>query len=224
VRLDRGCRADLAWFASFWRQWNGKSLCLAELWEDAEELGFWTDASMDGVGACFLGPNGPEYFGGRWADYGIDPRAAGMHISELEALALSLAVSTWGHYLSQRRVSVRVDNEACVTMVNNRNARDPGMMHSMRNIFFEMARHSFELGSRWIATKENVLADAASRSDWKRFFEFARSEFGFEPADMRAVVPATDIGLQLRKIKKARAAAAAHEARRAKRKARRERR
>jgi ribA/ribD-fused uncharacterized protein len=221
VRLGRPELADLAWFRSFWTQWNGKSLCLAELWEDAEELGFWTDASMDGFGACFLGPNGPEYFGGRWADYGIDPRAAGMHISELEALALALAVETWGHYLSGRRVSVRVDNEACVTMVNNRNARDPGMMHSMRNIFFEMARNSFELGSRWISTKDNVLADAASRSDWKRFFEFARSEFGFEPADMREVVPTTDIGLQLRKIKKARAAAAAHEARRAERKARR---
>ena len=57
--------------------------------------------------------------------------------------------------------------------------------------------------SKHIGTNLNVLADAASRSDWKRFFEFAKSEFGVDRAQMRQVEPTLDTRGMLLKMRKA---------------------
>ena len=225
VRLGRGVRLDLDWWLRFWEQYNGKSLSLDAFETTAEELSLWTDASFSGFGACFMTPDGPQYFGGRWSDYGLNPKAEGFHISELEACAVALAMDLWGKYLSQRRIVMRCDNEATVHMINTGRCKDPGMMCSMRSLFFTMAKHSFAMNSKHVKTEDNVLADSASRwfDDPKYrevFFKFARDEFGFERDEMTQVTPTLDIAELLRKIKKARAAAARHELARNKRAAR----
>jgi hypothetical protein len=202
ARLNRGIKADIAWWKRFWRESNGTSLFLEREWRDAEELHFYTDASLDGYGAAFLVNGKLEYFGGSWADLGIDGKDGSWHISELEALALLMAVATWGSKLSRRRVVVRVDNEATVTAVNKSRCADPGMMVCLRELFFVMARDSFALRCKWIGTKENVLADAASRAEWARFRAYAASEFGVATGDMVEVSVSLDTPDVLRRMQK----------------------
>ena len=180
---------------------------LAREWLDAEELHFYTDASLDGYGAAFLVDGKLEYFGGPWSDFGIDGKDGSWHISELEALALVMAVATWGSKLSRRRVVVRVDNEATVTAVNKARCADPGMMVCMRELFFVMARDSFALRCKWIGTKENVLADAASRAEWARFRAYAAAEFGVAAEDMMEVPVGFDTRDVLRRMEKSHRAA-----------------
>jgi hypothetical protein len=207
VRLNRGIKADIAWWKRYGTELNGSSLFLAREWSDAEELHFYTDASLDGYGAAFLVDGKLEYFGGPWSDFGIDGKDGSWHISELEALALVMAVATWGSKLSRRRVVVRVDNEATVTAVNKARCADPGMMVCMRELFFVMARDSFALRCKWIGTKENVLADAASRAEWACFRAYAAAEFGVAAEDMTEVPVGFDTRDVLRRMEKSHRAA-----------------
>ena len=207
VRLNRGIKADIAWWKRYARELNGVSLFLEREWLDAEELRFYTDASLDGYGAAFLVDGKLEYFGGPWSDFGIDGNDGSWHISELEMLALLMAVDTWGSKLARRRVLVRVDNEATVTSVNKSRCADPGMMVCLRELFFVMARDSFALRCKWIGTKENVLADAASRAEWARFRAYAAAEFGVAAEDMVKVPVGLDTSGVLRRMEKSHRAA-----------------
>lgn len=160
---------------------------------------------MTGFGAVFLTPSGAEYFAGKWTDYGIDPKALGFHISELEMLVVTCVGATWGHLLSTKRVLMRCDNESCVQTLQRGRCRDPGMMCCVRELCLAMAKHSFDMMAHHIRTEENVLADAASRDDWERFFSYALSEFGL--TTLKRIEPKIDLALMLRRIRDARAAA-----------------
>jgi hypothetical protein len=207
LRLDRGLKADVAFWLRFAPTQNGKSLMLEEEWTEAEELRFWTDASLDGFGAAFQLPTGEwEYFGGEWSQFGVD--TSEMHISILEMLAAAMAFDTWGAHLAQRKVITRCDNLSSVFTINaltggGGKTTDPGMLVVAREMFFICAKHSFLTRSAHIGTKLNVLADAASRCEWERFFAFAKSEFGVEREQMREVEPTLDTPLMLEKIRKA---------------------
>ena len=102
-----------------------------------------------------------------------------MHISQLEMLASAMAFDTWGKHLSRRRVVTRCDNLSSVMTINqlsgalgSGSTSDAGMLVVAREIFFICAKHSFTTRSKHIGTKLNVLADAASRAEWDRFFAF----------------------------------------------------
>ena len=207
LRLDRGLKADISFWLRFAPTQNGTSLMLEEEWVDAEELRFWTDASLDGYGAAFQLPSGEwEYFGGEWARFGVD--TSEMHISQLEMLAAAMAFDTWGEHLARKRVVTRCDNESSVFTINalsggGGRTTDAGMLVVAREIFFICAKHSFMTRSKHIGTKLNVLADAASRADWRRFFAYAKSEFGVAREAMREVEPTLDTAGMLAKIRKA---------------------
>jgi hypothetical protein len=210
LRLDRGLKADVSFWLRFAPTQNGKSLMLEEEWVEAEELRFWSDASggeNGGYGAAFQLPSGKwEYFGGLWREFGID--TSEMHISQLEMLAAAMAFDTWGEHLSRKRVVTRCDNESSVYTINSLSGgggktTDAGMLVVAREIYFICAKHSFMTRSKWIGTKLNVLADAASRADWRRFFEYAKSEFGVDRSAMREVTPTLDTAGMLTKIRKA---------------------
>jgi len=210
LRLDRGLKADVSFWLRFAPTQNGKSLMLEKEWIEAEELRFWSDASggaNGGYGAAFQLPSGDwEYFGGLWREFGVD--TSEMHISQLEMLAAAMAFDTWGEHLSRKRVVTRCDNESSVYTINSLSGgggatTDAGMLVVAREIYFICAKHSFMTRSKWIGTKLNVLADAASRADWRRFFEYAKSEFGVDRSAMREVVPTLDTAAMLTKMRKA---------------------
>jgi hypothetical protein len=219
VRLGRGLQADFSWWRRFWREYNGVSMCLEDLWQQAEDLQLWTDASLEGFGAFFVTPDGPQYVGGKWEDYGVDVSLFGtkpcgvdddlrFHTSELELLAIAIALTTWGEYLSQRRFVMKCDNSSAERTVNTGRARDPGLMVGMREVFFASAKHSFDVRCEHIDTKKNVAADALSRDDEETFFEFVEEKFGFGREELERVESKLDVGEMLRKIRRARRAVA----------------
>ena len=70
-----------------------------------------------------------------------------------------------------------------------------------------MARHSFMMRSKHIGTKENVMADAASRDDWARFYEHAHEVYGLTPEQMHRVPVTLDVPAVIARMQRAHVAA-----------------
>jgi hypothetical protein len=196
---------------------------LEALWRDAEELGLFTDASLEGFGAIFIQDGKAEAFGGSWAQYGVDTST--LSINELEMLAVAMACDRWGAQLSRRRVVMRCDNDNCVSAINSQRCTADALGVGLRELTHQCMRHSFDVRSRHIPTAENVLADSLSRIAinpryWREFYDFALSEFDLEPDDITMVEPTLTLDVAHVLTRMVRAEAAVPEAEREKRRRR----
>ena len=95
---------------------------------------------------------------------------------------------------------------ASVFTINKGCAKDPAMMVAMRELFLALSRNSVEMRAIHIETAANVAADAISRGDFARFFEFAREKLNLSESDLTQVFPAFDIDAAVARMQKARAA------------------
>jgi hypothetical protein len=218
VRLTRGAGVDLSWWIRFVEEYNGESMMLDDYFTTAEELGLYTDASLEAFGACWVRPDGTaEYFSGRWDEVlpGIDTsqETGEFHISELEALVVLMAMHQWGAHFGGRRIVTRCDNESAVTAINRMRCADPGMHTAVKELWFTKMVNSFDVRCRHVKSKDNTLGDAPSR--WTRadgsrdaaaeaeFFDFVRGVYGLGRADMAEVAPSFDTLGMLRRMQKA---------------------
>lgn len=195
TRLDRGIQADLQWWKRFWKDYNGVHLTAELGWQLAEDIGLFTDASLDGWGAVYDG----EWMGGRWPAC-----AEGLAINELELLVVTIAAKQWGPKWARRLIVTTCDNMASVFTINKGSAKNPAMMVAMRELFLVAAKGSFEMKAKYINTKLNVMADAISRGDIDRFLEHAYNVLGVDK--MVEVEPQLDVEAVLRRMQKARRA------------------
>jgi len=224
-RINRGLAIDLAWWIKFVLSdggWHGASMLVEDFATLAEELGLFTDASLEGFGAAFVLPDGTcEVFSGRWDAVlpGIDTsqETKEWHISEMELLVVIMAMQQWSSHLTQRRVLARCDNESAVHAINSGRARDPAMAMLLRKLWHVKARGSFEMRSRHIRTKANVMGDNPSR--WTRadgsrdaavaaeFYAHAEAHHGVARRDVHEVEVEADTAGLLRRMRKAHAGA-----------------
>jgi hypothetical protein len=119
-----------------------------------------------------------------------------------------MAAATWAPRLAKRRVIMRCDNEGVVEMLNRDRCRCGKMMVAMRELAHIMARGSFELRSKWVASGDNTMADLLSRAckDPKaqgRFFEYVRERYGLGREATREVAVPLDTRGVLRKMRRA---------------------
>ena len=184
----------------------------------AEELGLFTDASLEGFGASFVLPDGTcEVFSGRWDEVmpGIDTSQATKewNISELELLVVIMAMTQWSKHLAQRRVVMRCDNAAAVSVANTGHARDGAMSALLRELWYVKARGSFEMQAKHVKTHDNQLGDIPSR--WTRpdgsrdveaeteLYEHLAEHYGVAAEGVHEVAVAADTAGLLRRMQKA---------------------
>jgi len=223
VRLTRGASVDLNWWLRFVEEYNGESMMLDDYFTTAEELGLYTDASLEAFGACWVRPDGTaEYFSGRWDEVlpGIDTRqvlpdgsVGEWHISELEALVVLMAMHQWGSHFGGRKIVSRCDNESAVAAINRMRCVDPGMHTAVKELWFTKMTHSFDVRCRHVKSEDNKLGDLPSR--WTRadgsrdaaaereFFDFVGSVYGVARADMTEVEPSPDTRSLLQRMQRA---------------------
>ena len=87
-----------------------------------------------------------------------------LDISKKEMLTVMAAIKHWFADLSNLRVKIFVDNQACVALLNYGITRSPFMAACLREIQFFLANFNIELRAEYIASKDNVLADLCSRA------------------------------------------------------------
>ncbi|XP_069120279.1 uncharacterized protein [Argopecten irradians] len=167
IRLNAGGRADMALWAEFLDKFNGKNFFLSDIWETSETIQLFTDASASiGFGAVFK----DEWLYGVWA-----PNITKPHINALELYPIVAAIYTWGHQVENTAIWLFTDNMSLVSVLNSQSSRDPVIMTMVRALVLKCLHHNILIKAQHIEGRKNILADALSRLQIKRFKELLPS-------------------------------------------------
>ena len=150
VRLDRQALRDLRW----WRHIGTADVSRA-IWRPPTDRTVHTDASRLAWGGVLDGTVPAQ---GMWRG-----RDRGRHINYLELMAVYMSLSQFHGELQGASVLLWVDNTTVVHVLTNRTSRSPQLMHLLRKLWRLVDSAGISLTVRWIASKENTLADALSR-------------------------------------------------------------
>ena len=175
VRLNAHCKADIAWWSCFVASWNGVSMF------PSERPGPTVVSDASGSWGC--GAFCPE--SGNWFQIQWPPCWQSLHIAAKELLPVVVSAALWGRSWAGSTVLFRSDNQAVVSVLDSRSARDPHLAHLLRNLFFIEARHQFGVRARHIPGKDNVVVDALSRGNLPLFFSLCPQA----PATPSAISP-----------------------------------
>jgi len=150
VRLSRQAIRDLRW----WRHIATADVSRA-IWRPPTDRTLHTDASRLAWGGVLDGTVPAQGF---WRG-----RDRGRHINYLELMAVYLSLERFEGELQGSSVLLWEDNQTIVQVLTNRTTRSPELMHLLRKVWQLIDFAGITLTVRWIASKDNVLADALSR-------------------------------------------------------------
>ena len=150
IKLTPEFHRDLAWFDKFLDRYNGVSLYDHRSVDAVLEL----DACLTGLGGRF------ESF-----VYSLQiPRGyRDMNIVHLEMVNIVLAVKLFSKMWAHKKVLVRCDNQAVVSVLQSGRARDPFLGACARNVWYLAALNDIDLQYAHINGRDNRVADLLSR-------------------------------------------------------------
>ena len=131
IKLTPDFKRDLRWFAKFLPTYNGISLYDHRQVDVTLEL----DASLTGFGGC----SGSFVY-----HLPIERGFQNWTIVHLEMVNILMAIRLFKFQWASRRVFIRCDNEAVVTVLRNGKTRDPFLAACARNIWLESARSDIQ--------------------------------------------------------------------------------
>ena len=139
---------------------------------EAVQLDLASDASLNpwlGMGAIF----GNSWIVEQWPEGFIKKYSPSIEFLELFALVSALLTWRGDPKLNNARVVVWCDNEAVVHMINNTASSCSQCMKLLRIVVIDNLRCNRRLFARHIRTHLNILPDALSRLNFKKFWENA---------------------------------------------------
>lgn len=161
IRITTEARRDLEVWKQFLAKFNGKSLILSDCWLTSEQLHLATDASTTfGYGAIF----GLHWFSGLWNN-GWEHQ----NITLLELYPIVLAVEIWGSSIKNKFINFHTDNLSLVSIINKQTSRDPLIMGLVRRLVITCLSYNINFRAKHIMGSKNVLADALSRQEIRKF-------------------------------------------------------
>ena len=161
IRLSAACRADIEWWCTFLRTWNGTAMLRPHRLSNPD-LELWSDASGSwGCGAYWQG----LWFQVRWEGLTI----ACESISAKELFPIVVAALVWGREWRGLTVQANCDNSAVVDIVNHQTAKDDLLCHLMRCLFFACAHFDVTVVAKHTPGICNGAADALSRNNLSHF-------------------------------------------------------
>ena len=158
VHLNGAARAELAWWNTFLKTWNGTSMI-----PPSTPTRFITADASGGWGAAAI-------FENLWFQLEWPSNWANMSIAPKELVPIVLAVALWGPQWVGKKVCALCDNMSVVCAVNKKSARDPALSTLLRILCIMCAIHNIYLVSRHLPGVENPSADALSRDRLNLFF------------------------------------------------------
>ena len=159
VRLNSQCKSDLVWWSLFLQDWNGIAFFPIRLKGNTA----FSDASGSWGCAAFE-QESLDWFQICWPQSGYQAS-----IAVMELLRIVVSAAIWGHRWRGTQVTFQCDNLSVVQALSSRSARDPGLMHLLRCLFFFEAFFQFEHMACHIPGRANSAADALSRDSFHGF-------------------------------------------------------
>lgn len=163
VRLNKGFRSDLQWWACFLPAWNGVGM-MSGIIPTAIAGTITSDAS--GSWGC-----GAYSEKGEWFQLKLPGSWDGIHITTKELLPIVISIALWGEQWRGQSVKCWCDNAAVVAILRSGRSKDAGVMHLMRSLFFLSAHYNLQVIGQHIPGVENGAADALSRNDVSSFYQ-----------------------------------------------------
>ena len=150
----------IAWWSSFTQEQNGVAL-FPDLPTGATIV---SDAS--GTWGC----GAYNTITHQWFQLQWPASWSGVNIAVKELIPVVVSAAIWGQDWSGSRVLFRTDNQAVVSRLSSRAARNPHLAHLLRCLFFFETQFRFEHQTKHIAGCANTAADALSRNRLADFF------------------------------------------------------
>ena len=144
----------------------------------------WTDASLTGWGAF----KPPDRVCGWWA-----ADRQNCHINELELWAIWEALSHFADQWSNVAILLRVDNTTAVAIINRMGSVSYPRLHALALRIWQFCeKRNIWLKASYIATGDNVVADAESRHEM-RHSEWGLSTEAFQSIQLAFFQPDIDL-------------------------------
>ena len=153
IHFSAEAKKDVIWWVKTLSLFHGKSPIPPAVWTPLTS--FSTDASLEGFGMVW----GKRAIAGLFTSEYDD-----LDISKKEMLTIMAAIKHWFADLSNLKVLIFSDNQACVALLNYGVTKSPFLASCLREIEFYLARFNIEIKAQYVASKENVLADLCSRA------------------------------------------------------------
>ena len=153
IYFSSEAKKDVVWWVKTLSLFKGKSPIPPTVWTPLTT--FSTDASLDGFGMVW----GHRAIAGLFTSEYEE-----LDITKKEMLTVMAAFKHWFADLSNLKVLIFVDNQACVSLLNYGVTRSPFLAHCLREIQFCLAHYNIEIKAQYIPSKDNKLADLCSRA------------------------------------------------------------
>ena len=162
IRISRAAKIDLQWWQRFLSSWSAISL----IQPSRVNHDIATDASgLKGIGGvhkrCVFSERMPT-------------RHRSKHINFKEMFAILHAFLLWHNLWANGRIRIASDSSVIVDAINKRSIKGPAI-RPLQSILLVAAVLDIDLMAFWIPSEENMVADAASRFDFKKL-----AELGFQ--------------------------------------------
>ena len=147
-------RLDLKAWAQFLNSFNGRVICLPNIYETSDALKLYSDAS----GAAYAAVLGSKWIQGKF------PKAwRETNIAIKELLPIVLAVRLWGQSFANKRILLFCDNLAIVHVINNQTSKESSIMSLVRTLVTSSLSHNILFLAKHIPGRHNIIADHLSR-------------------------------------------------------------
>ena len=150
ILLTPDFKRDLRWFAKFLPKYNGISMYDHKKFDATLEL----DACLTGFGGCC---------GSLVYHLPIQRGHNNWTIVHLEMVNILIAMRLFQRQWASRRVLIRCDNEAVVSVLRTGRTRDPYLAACARNIWYASAASDIDVQYVHIRGLDNNIADLLSR-------------------------------------------------------------
>lgn len=194
IRVTRDLKSDASVWLSFLDGFNGVSYIPEAVWVSNVDLELFTDSagSFELGAACFLK--------GQWCFYSWPREWEGTPIMRdmtfLEMVPVVLAIFLWGQSLANKNVTLRIDNQSLVTVLNKQTSKSKRLMHLVRQFVLKSMEYNTHYRAVHISSANNTIADSISRRQWSRFRQLApTAKEGPEvvPKAFRAMISAKNL-------------------------------
>ncbi|CAG2188093.1 unnamed protein product [Mytilus edulis] len=148
VRLNSEVKADARVWLNFLDQFNGQCYFPDRFWSTNESLELFTDSAGNvllGCGAYFQGHWVQYQWPSSWADTSIL-----LDITCLELIPIVLSFMIWGRSFRNKKILLRIDNQALVSIVNKRTSKSKRVMILIRQLVFLTMNNNIQFRAQHI--------------------------------------------------------------------------
>lgn len=167
IRVALEIKMDALVWLEFLQNFNGDCYIPEKFWVSSDRLELFTDASGNSELGC------GAFLAGSWIQFRWPQEWAQNEILKditfLELVPILLALYTWAVQFRNMKILSRTDNQALVSVINNRTSRSKRVMHLIRPLVLFTLCNNTQFKAKHIEGSKNIISDALSRFQMDRF-------------------------------------------------------